>query len=990
MCARALPVLAVGLLMLAASRPASAQPADPAAAYVGRPVTAVHIEVEGRGDASAQLAALVSIRIGEPLRREDWRASLGRLAARFENVAVLAASDPGGVAVTFRLEPRHPIDSLAFTGETGIGESVLRGLIVSRFGGIPTAERPAEIEATTARLLAEQGYLDAVVRATTVETHEPDRATLMLDVRAGPLASIASLAVAGDSPLDPDAVIGRAGVSVGAPYRQRLIDERMAAIEESLRGDRYYEATARASALRRDDGGGMDVTLVVDAGPRIQVNFAGDALPGDAADLVPIEESGSADLDLLEDARRRIEARLRAQGYQDARAPFTRVETDGGAGLAITYTVSHGPKYQVEAVEVGSDISLPERVILDAFALRPGDPFSTDLLAAGGQRVVLEYQRRGFYEVQANTGYEISGMAPGGDQLVAVHPGIVEGRQANVGAVTFAFASPPVVPEAEVRAVMRLRPGSPYVLSYGISDRRDIERLYRDRGFRAASVNLTPEWLADGREAALTVSIDEGPQVFVGDIVILGRENISEAAVREALTLETGQPLGDSALLESQRRLLELGIFRQVSITEQDRLPGDNTANLVVSLTELPATTLGFGGGLEVGRRPRGSTTDPQADVLELSPRGFFEVGRRNLGGRNREVNLFARVALKPRTVDDDEQEDAEDATRRFGFTEYRVTGTFREQRAFHTDTTLLVSVTSEQASRTLFNFARQALTAQALRRLTPRITLSNRYALDFSRLFDVGIDEEERSLIDRLFPQVRLSILSSGVLWDRRDDQIAPSTGTLMTADLEIAARRLGSEVGYAKTFFQVSAFRPLDDTRRAVFASRAQIGMARGFERTVPIEDADGNPVVGPDGLPLSQTVADLPASQRFFAGGGTTVRGFQIDRLGVPEILNPNGLSNGGNAVVVLNAELRTVATQLLGRDLGLVGFVDAGNVFAHAGDLDLARLRAAAGFGVRYDSPIGPLRLDFGFKLSRLTIGGRRERGWEYHLSIGEAF
>jgi outer membrane translocation and assembly module TamA len=186
------------------------------------------------------------------------------------------------------------------------------------------------------------------------------------------------------------------------------------------------------------------------------------------------------------------------------------------------------------------------------------------------------------------------------------------------------------------------------------------------------------------------------------------------------------------------------------------------------------------------------------------------------------------------------------------------------------------------------------------------------------------------------------------------------------------------------------VSAFHPLRPSRRVVAAGRVQLGLARGLERVVPLEDEDGNPVIGPDGEPLTERVADLPASQRFFGGGGTSVRGFQIDRLGVPEILNPNGLSNGGNAVMVVNGEVRSVVLRLFGRDLGAVGFVDAGNVFAKAGDLDLARLRTTVGFGIRYDSPIGPLRLDFGFKTERLVVGGLRERGWEYHFSIGEAF
>jgi outer membrane translocation and assembly module TamA len=141
----------------------------------------------------------------------------------------------------------------------------------------------------------------------------------------------------------------------------------------------------------------------------------------------------------------------------------------------------------------------------------------------------------------------------------------------------------------------------------------------------------------------------------------------------------------------------------------------------------------------------------------------------------------------------------------------------------------------------------------------------------------------------------------------------------------------------------------------------------------------------------------VSDLPVSARFFAGGSTTVRGFPLDRLGVFDadcvscsVINPTtGLSVGGNAVVVVNAEVRRALTNI-NRNLAVVTFLDGGNVFPNVADVDLTRIRGSAGFGVRYDSPFGPLRLDFGFKLNRLVIGERRESAWEYHLSIGEAF
>jgi outer membrane protein insertion porin family len=279
---------------------------------------------------------------------------------------------------------------------------------------------------------------------------------------------------------------------------------------------------------------------------------------------------------------------------------------------------------------------------------------------------------------------------------------------------------------------------------------------------------------------------------------------------------------------------------------------------------------------------------------------------------------------------------------------------------------------------------------AEALHRFTPQGSASGRYELNFTRLFDVRLQEEDDPLeLAKLFPQVRLSIVSGGIAWDRRDNPLSPTRGTFITADGEVAARAMGSEVGYVKTFWQASGFTSLDKNARTVLAMRAELGAARGFARTVTVVDASGVPVPGPGGEVQTEVVHDLPVSQRFFAGGGTTVRGFELDRLGVPEIIDPaNGLSLGGNGLLVLNAELRRTLGRLFRRDFGIVGFLDAGNVYARATDVSLNRIRRTAGFGARWDSPLGPIRLDVGFKLDRLET--THERGWEYHLSIGEAF
>jgi len=150
---------------------------------------------------------------------------------------------------------------------------------------------------------------------------------------------------------------------------------------------------------------------------------------------------------------------------------------------------------------------------------------------------------------------------------------------------------------------------------------------------------------------------------------------------------------------------------------------------------------------------------------------------------------------------------------------------------------------------------------------------------------------------------------------------------------------------------------------------------------------QSATGQPVVGPNGETLVDTLDSLPASERFFAGGDTTVRGFSQDQLGTPETLDTNGVPLGGNAVVVLNAELRIPVWH----DIGAVTFVDAGNVFAKVNDFAVGDIRGAMGVGLRYRSPIGPLRFDIGFKLDRQRLpNGQLERPNAFFISLGQAF
>jgi outer membrane translocation and assembly module TamA len=250
-------------------------------------------------------------------------------------------------------------------------------------------------------------------------------------------------------------------------------------------------------------------------------------------------------------------------------------------------------------------------------------------------------------------------------------------------------------------------------------------------------------------------------------------------------------------------------------------------------------------------------------------------------------------------------------------------------------------------------------------------------YQINDTEVFDEKIDPDDQPFIDQVFPQVLLSSFTVAGIHDTRNDQLNPSGGHYLSANGQVAAKAIGSEVGLLKSYFTAQAFRVIPRTRRLVFAGSARLGLATAFAR-VPDPTADD---------PDLRAGVQLPASERFFAGGDTTVRGFALDRLGTPEVIDANGFPVGGNGVIILNAELRVPVL----RFLGVVGFIDSGNVFKQTTDIDLGRLRATTGFGVRVQSPVGPIRVDVGFKLDRQEITpGRLEPLNAWHISLGQAF
>ena len=299
----------------------------------------------------------------------------------------------------------------------------------------------------------------------------------------------------------------------------------------------------------------------------------------------------------------------------------------------------------------------------------------------------------------------------------------------------------------------------------------------------------------------------------------------------------------------------------------------------------------------------------------------------------------------------------------RFGFVEYRVVGTYRGAARAESYGDLVATAAVEQGCAPVSTSPGRGSTPELTHRLTPTIRGSARYAFVTTRIFDdVQLAEDDRLTVDRVFRRCGSPRLSTAVARDTRDDILEPQKGTLISADATLAARLIGSEVGFTKTFLQGFVYRNLRQAAPRVCRAAPGSASPAPSERVVDERrrrrqsHSAGRPRSARERAILRGRRYDDPRLRARFrrrAGDDYAGRGFRI----------------GGDAEIVLNAELRTPVRGPIGAAL----FADAGNVFVRATDVKLTSLLGAVGFGVRYRSPIGPIRVDLGFKLDRRIIG-----------------
>lgn len=955
--------------------------------FLGQRVVEVEFAIAGSATEPPAIRELVETRVGEPLAMRQVRETLAHLFSlgRYGAVEVGASSRPGGVALLYELRPFEFVTGIELEGGRVLSPDDVRRVISRTYGETFLANEAVAVADTVRAYYGERGYLSARVFAEVAG--RGSRRVLRLSIEAGPRATVRRWLMTGvPSPSLYESVRALLGFEDGAPYDGASVDRQLGDYQSDLRRIGYYEASLSHEADLVSDAE-VDVRLLVRRGPRITVSFEGDSVPGASLpQLVPIEREASVDEDLLEDAEQRIEGHLRSLGYRDAVVTHTR--GSDADRLSIVFRVSRGPLYRVAEVAVEGNRAVPDDELRTIAGVAPGDALVVADLDAGLAAIEEHYRRLGFATVRATSSF--SGVAANGDGIPvsqAVEIAIEEGVRTTIGTVRFdgaAIRSPQVL----LRAI-ESRAGGAYHQRQSDDDRDALVALYLNEGYEQVRVAVDSRFAEDLSVVDLTFRIAEGPQVLVDHVLIVGNEEVDTETIRREVTLAPGQPLGLAEVAETRRRLNALGMFRRLDIREFSHGRVDRR-DVIIEVEEAAATRLAYGGGFELSQRLRRqvrASGSQAVERIELAPRGSFEIGRRNLWGKNRSIDLFTRVSV--RRKNDPPLPVQSEPGRALGFNEYRVLATYREPRAIGQDWDVVMTGYVEQAIRPGFDLFSRGVTAQLTRSSGAATSTAVGYRLGNNDTSNRELNREDEDIVDRLFPNVRLSSFTGSQVVDTRDDPVDPARGTFVTLEAEVAARTIGSEVGFTKSFLSGAVYRRVPGVPRVVMAAGARLGVAWGFPRSLDVASAS-------DDAQRMASSLGLPISERFFAGGNTTVRGFALDRLGDPRTrtggtIDQDGFPQGGNAMVIFNSELRIRVTPAI----GVVTFLDAGNVYDRVEHVSLGRIRSGAGFGVRYNSPIGPLGFDIGFKLGPRYFFGdqtspQQEQLWALHFSFGQAF
>ncbi|MCC6586300.1 MAG: BamA/TamA family outer membrane protein [Bryobacterales bacterium] len=924
--------------------------------FEGRRVAAVEYSPAEQPLATEDLEALQTVRAGEPYRAKDVGAAIDALFAtrRYTDIRVEAEPQAEGVKVRFVTVAQWFVGGVSVEGK--IRRPPNRGQLINTTNlmlGTPYEE--ADLKAAEdglRRLFESNGLYEADLKSNLTRSDEAEQIHFTFRVKTGKRARYERPAIRGDLKLSEDTIIAATG------WRYRLIH-----IYKKVNADRTrngvrgiqkkYQSKGRLMARVELEGVDYDAAtrrlrpkLNIEAGPLVELKAVeAKVSAGTLRKQVPIYEEQRVDRDLLVEGARNLRDYFQAKGYYDVDIDFRQRQEDP-EHVVIEYLIAQGQRYKVMRVGIEGSNYFPRETIEErlfvqerAFPFRRGR-FSESLRKKDEENIANLFKANGFRDVKVTSTVE-RGHQGKADQLVVDYR-IDQGPQWFVDSLTMDGVT--YFDEQDLLARLNSSPGQPFSELNVATDRTVLLSAYYEAGYPEAGFEWSFEPATEPNHVNVTYKIAEGPRQFVRDVLVSGLNTTRRSLVQKHLSIKPGDALSPLAMLETQRSLYNLGIFARVNAAIQNTEGNTSRKYVLYDIEEANRYTLSLGFGAELARFG-GATSNlsTPGGATGFSPRVSVDLSRLNFLGLGHVVSLRTRVSnLQQRASIN------------------YIAPRFRDVEGRNITFTLLHDDSRDVRT---FRSRREEAAIQLSQQLSTPTTALFRFTYRRVSTSDIVIPA---LLVPALLQPVRIGMISANIAQDRRNDPTDATRGIFNTVDTGLAWSGFGSQRSFYRLLARNATYHRI--TRNLVFARQTQLGLLFPFNIPQGLSEAEA-----------------IPLPERFFGGGSTSHRGFPDNQAGPRDIgspagpggtaTQPTGFPLGGNALLFNNMELRF---PLLGENIKGVLLHDAGNIYSRIGKISFRQAQRnlqdfdymvhAVGMGVRYKTPIGPVRVDLVYSIN----------------------
>ncbi len=740
----------------------------------------------------------------------------------------------------------------------------------------------------------------------------------------------------------------------GAPYDFFRFREGVERIERDLREQGYLQARIRSRQESTGEAGGaVQASVRIDPGPRVRPVFEGADPPRRVREDVATRwQRGIFDTQRAEDGSDALIEWLVATRHLDARVSHS-IEDGADGSRLVRFFIEPGPRFDRVLLSFDGAAGIPSD---DLASLVREQHLEQDLLT--DPVVVTELLRR-YYREEGYLAARLETPRPvfEGSTARIVVP-VDEGPRFIVR--TLDVAGNETLATDAILAEAPLLVGDPFLPIVAERSLDRIRQVYWRLGYNDVRLSYDVDANRNTGETDVTISVREGRKSVVARVDVNGTERTSEPFVRREVELNEGETLDLAAVGRSRRSLYQTGAYSSVEIL-RETAGGDSQPE-----TDVPAETV-EPSPVDVSapesperEQPETAGTRPvetRVNLREVPPfqvsyglsfdtdgglGGLVDASNHNSLGRARVLGVSARYDGRRRQA------------------RLYVSQPMLRQMPLQTLASLYARQerTPETATSAEFVVDRYGASIQQERKLGNSYVWNYGLSYEQARTFDPnrigGLDET-----------VTVTPLTSTFTREMRDDILDATRGSFTAHAFTYSPEWLGSDQAFLRYYGQFFRYFALEPERRErltheilrprfVFAVGARLGLMRGIG-------------------------GEVPRTERFFAGGGTTLRGFGEGSLGPRDA---SGIPTGGNATLVLNAELRFPLLRMLDG----VGFVDIGGVSGTLRDWAISDIRETVGLGIRVRTPWFLLRGDYGFVLD----GRPGEPRGRFFFSLGQAF